>query len=151
MLLLVFRVGRDRYALDAASVIEIVPVVPLHGARGPAGVAGLFNYRGAAVPALDLTEILTGRPAERRLSTRLVIVGYPWPSGARPLGVIAERCTAVVRRPRESFVTAELSDPETPFLGAVATSADGLLQLVDVASLVPPPMRERLFAGGSGA
>lgn len=75
MLFLLFQVGNDRYALEANRVVEVIPLLTLkHLPRAPRGVAGLFNYRGQPVPALDLSDLLLGQPAAERLSTRIIIV-----------------------------------------------------------------------------
>src|SRR5580765_2744872 len=75
MLFLLFQIGNDRYAIEAQQAIEVVPLVELkrlpHAARG---VAGLFNYRGRPVPAIDLSELTSGRTSRECLSTRIIIV-----------------------------------------------------------------------------
>jgi chemotaxis-related protein WspB len=44
MLFLVFQLGTDRYAIEAAQVVEVLPLVNAkHIPRAPRGVAGLFN------------------------------------------------------------------------------------------------------------
>jgi chemotaxis-related protein WspB len=78
MLYLLFQVGSDQYALEAVRVVEVVPLLGLTKIpRAPKGVAGLFNYRGRPVPAVDLCELALNKPAEERLSTRIIIVNYP--------------------------------------------------------------------------
>ena len=68
-------------------------------------MAGLFNYRGAPVPVIDLSQLTLGRPAARRLSTRIVLVHYPDESGGTHLlGLIAERATQTVRHEPSDFV-----------------------------------------------
>jgi chemotaxis-related protein WspB len=78
MLMLVFRLGADRYALDATEIVEVLPRVPLKSVPGaPAWVAGLFSYRGRTVPVIDLASLALGRPSADHVSTRLVLVHYP--------------------------------------------------------------------------
>ena len=38
--------------------------------ESPRGVAGIFNYRGRPVPAIDLNQLAMGQPAVDLLSTR---------------------------------------------------------------------------------
>ena len=38
-----------------------------------------------------------------------------------------------------------------PFLGQVASDADGIVQLVELQQLLPPDVRALLFQGGSAA
>ena len=53
MLFLVFQLGKDRYAIEAHQVIEILHLVNVKQIpRAPAGVAGVFDYHGASVPLM---------------------------------------------------------------------------------------------------
>jgi chemotaxis-related protein WspB len=147
MLLLLFQLGDDRYVLDSGLVAEVLPLVALTQIpQAPAGVAGLFNYRGTPVPAIDLTRLTMGRRAQARLNTRIVLVHYPDRHGdPRLLGLIAERVTETVRRDVADFVASGVSSQGTPYLGPVATDVRGLLQWIDVATLLPAPVRDVLF------
>ena len=54
MLFLLFQLGKERYALEATRVVEVVPLLALKQLpQAPKGVAGIFNYRGRPVPAGD--------------------------------------------------------------------------------------------------
>jgi len=152
MLFVIFELGDDRYALDARQVVEILPLVRLRPLpHAPTGVAGLFNYRGAPVPAIDLTELAFGRPAVRRLSTRLLLVRYPYEHGLeRLVGLIVERVTRTARHDEQEFVASGVSNTRAPYLGPVLIDSDGLLQRIDVAVLLPAPARELLFAVAEG-
>lgn len=147
MLFLVFYLGQDGYALDAAQVAEVLPLIPLKTLpRAPAAVAGVFDYHGVAVPVVDLSELALGRPALRRMSTRLLVVRYPQPgSEPRLLGLIAERATETVRRAASDFQATGVNDEGAPYLGPVTPYGDGLLQRVEVGALLPPALREVLF------
>ena len=147
MLFLLFQLGQDRYALDASQIAEVLPLVGItHIPQAPAEVAGVFNYRGAPVPAIDLSQLTMGRPAQIRMSTRIVLVNYPGGSGeTRLLGLIAEKVTATVRRDPADFVASSVANDRAPYLGSVATDADGLLQWIDMATLLPAAVREALF------
>src|SRR5580692_2688337 len=82
VLFLLFQLGHDRYALEASRVLEVLPLLELKKLPGaPRGVAGIFNYRGRPVPAVDLSEMTLGRPASERLSTRIIVVNYPDETG----------------------------------------------------------------------
>jgi len=105
MLFLLFQLGRDRYALEASRVAEVLPLVELkHIPQAPPGVAGVFNFRGEAVPVIDLTQLTIGRPAQTQLSTRIVLLNYPLADGSnRLLGLIVERATETIKRQRSDF------------------------------------------------
>jgi chemotaxis-related protein WspB len=147
VLFLLFRLGADRYALDTAGVAEVLPLVNLTQIpQAPAGVAGMFNYHGAPVPAVDLSALTMGRPAERRISTRIILVHYPDSTGrSRLLGLIAERATETSRREPTDFVESGIANDGAPYLGPVASDADGLLQWIQLDGLLPASVREGLF------
>src|SRR5580704_4819047 len=144
MLFLLLELGDDRYALDARQVAEVLPLVSITRLpQAPPSVAGILNYRGAPVPVIDVSQLIVGRPAERRLSTRIVLVHYPDAGGERRLlGLIAERCTHTVRREETDFAASGVSSDGAPYLGPVATDARGLLQWVDARTLLPAPVRD---------
>ena len=147
MLFLLFQLGRDCYALDASHVVEVLPLVQVKKIpRAPAGVAGVFTYRGAPVPVLDLSELALGRPARPRLSTRLLLVNYPAPGGGkRRLGLIAEKATETLRRDPADFVAAGVKSDGAPYLGPVVQDARGLIQWIEIDKLLPAAVREVLF------
>jgi len=74
MLFLLFQVGKERYALEAGNVVEVIPMLAIRRLpQSPRGVAGFFVYRGQPVPAVDLGELLFSQPARLRLSTRIIV------------------------------------------------------------------------------
>jgi len=147
VLFLVFQLGTDRYALDAGQVVEVLPVMELKSIpRAPAGVAGVLDYRGEPVPVIDMSQLALGRPAERRMSTRLLIVRYPTAGGEpRALGLIAEQATDTLQRDPADFVDPGITSHGASYLGPVITDARGMVQRVDVAKLLPASVRDALF------
>ena len=155
MLFLVFQLGARRYAIDASQVAEVLPLVAVTAiARAPEEVAGVFLYRGAPVPVVDLSQLLEGRPAERRLSTRVIVVHYPVGSGAanggacggtRLLGLIAEKATETIRRDALEFVDSGVVNDQAPYLGAVVPDSRGMVQRIDIARLLSA-RHQALFA-----
>ena len=144
MLFLLFHLDEDRYVLDARQVIEVLPLIRiLPVPQAPREVAGLFNYRGTFVPAVDLSEVLLGRPSRQRLHTRLIVVSYPVEGGATELlGLIAERVTETLNLESENFSASGLT---LPHLGAVATYGERLTQRIEVGQLLPASVRNLLF------
>ncbi len=143
MLFVLFQLGKDRYALEASRVVEVVPLLALkHIPQSPRGVAGIFVYHGQPVPALDLCELTLGRPAREHLSTRILIVQHNKTAGESQLiGLIAERATGTLRRDEKDFVDAGVKLAAAPFLGPVLMDEQGVIQLLDAQKL--------LDAGGS--
>src|ERR1700761_3960230 len=106
MLFILFQIGRDRYALPAGSIIEVLPLMNLKRVPcAPVGVAGVLNYRGVPVPVIDLNEMTLAKPAARRLSTRIILVKYPLDAEyPRALGLIAEHATNMIQRSTQDFI-----------------------------------------------
>src|SRR6267378_5400402 len=106
MLFLVFELARDRYVLEIDQVAEVLPLLDIRPMpQAPTAVAGILNYHGTPVPVIDVSQLTLGRPAERRLSTRIVLVHFPDADGKpRLLGLIAERATQTMRREEKDFV-----------------------------------------------
>ncbi|MCW5550636.1 MAG: chemotaxis protein CheW [Verrucomicrobiae bacterium] len=147
MLFLLFQLGHDRYALDAGRIVEVVPFLALKRVpQSPRGMAGLFVYRGRAVPALDLCALTFDRPARQLLSTRIIIVN----SGEAPeeeqlLGLIVERATDTLRREASDLVEAGIKLAGTPFLGPVLMDEHGVIQLIHAHKLLTDRVRAQLF------
>lgn len=148
MLFLVFRLGGDRYVLEARQIVEVLPLVDLRALpRAPAGVAGLLSYHGAPVPVLDLARLALDRPAQQRLSTRIALVRYPDPAGVHHLlGLMIECVTDVMRREADDFSVSGGDACEVPWRGPLAADAQGLIQWLDLDGLLPASVRAALFA-----
>lgn len=147
-LFLLFRIGSERYALRATEVAEVLPRVALKPiARAPQWVAGVFAYRGAVVPVIDLSALTFGQPAEARTSTRLVLVNYrpDDAESAQWLGLILEQATDTLRCHPEDFQPYGLDNREAPYLGPVREDAQGLVQWVRVNDLLDESVRALLF------
>ncbi|MEB0047415.1 MULTISPECIES: chemotaxis protein CheW [unclassified Pseudomonas] len=147
-LFLLFRIGNERYALQATEVAEVLPRVPLKPIpRAPHWVAGVFAYRAAVVPVIDLSALAFGEPAQARTSTRLVLVNYRADDTAKAqlLGLILEQATDTLRCNPADFQPYGLDNRQAPYLGPVREDAQGLLQWVRVADLLDEQVRALLF------
>lgn len=147
MLFLLFELDGERYALDSSQLIEVLPLVDLKPlSRAPQGIAGMFDYHGVPVPVVDLSEVILGRAAQRRLNTRIVIVNYPGTDNVlHALGLVAERATATVRLDPAQFKGSGVSNGEAAYLGPVARDAQGLIQWLAIPKLLPLALRNVLF------
>lgn len=148
MLFLLFQLGHDRYVLEARRVVEVVPLLALKQIpQAPRGVAGIFNYRGQPVPAVDLSELTLGQPARQSLSTRIILVDYPDEAGkSRLLGLVAEQVTEIIRKEPADFVDSGVKMSAAPYLGPVAMDNHGVIQWVREQRLLPQPVRDLLFS-----
>jgi len=147
MLYLLFQLGRDRYALPASRVMEVLPLVELQRIQNvPKGMAGIFNYRGQPVPVMDLGELTSGQQCRPDFSTRIIVIQYPDESGKlHPLGLIAERATEMMQRDIGEFKEPGLKLGAPAYLGPVLLDNRGVIQLIREQRLLPEETRDRLF------
>ncbi|QLF93798.1 purine-binding chemotaxis protein CheW [Pseudomonas sp. ABC1] len=147
-LYLLFQLGEDRYALDVHEVVEVLPLRRLKQVpEAPPWVAGVFEHRRRVIPVLDMSQRVLKRPAHVRNSTRLVLVRFDGRLGeASPvLGLILEHATDTLRLSPDAFQASGLEGGQAAYLGPVQPSAQGLIQRIEVASLLDDALRALLF------
>ncbi|MET1081430.1 MAG: chemotaxis protein CheW [Pseudomonas sp.] len=147
MQVLIFHLGADRFALPTQQVVQVLPLLATTAIPGaPAFIAGLINYHGQAVPLVDLRALNGGQASRERLDTRIVLVDYPGSEGAAHLlGLIAEGVTGTARIDARHVRPSGVDLPQVPHLGQVVSSGEGILQLVEVAQLLPAAVCDLLF------
>ncbi|KAB2646733.1 MAG: chemotaxis protein CheW [Verrucomicrobia bacterium] len=139
MLFVLFHLGQERYALEAACVVEVVPLLALKQVpKSPRGVAGVFIYRGRPVLAVDLCKLTLGRPAQENFSTRIILINHGNKPGEQQqlVGLIAERVTETLRREKSDFINPSLQTSSSPFMGPVLMDAKGMVQVVNPGQLI---------------
>jgi chemotaxis-related protein WspB len=139
MLALSFHIGKDRFALPCADVVEVVPRVQLREIpHAPPHVIGIFTYRGAIVPVVDLCRLMWRTPCPDRLSSRIMLVR----TGDRKLlGLLAERVTEAIALEAGAAAPPTIAVADTPYLGEIFFEGGSMVQLVHVESLVPDAQR----------
>lgn len=147
---LLVQAGGDRYALEASAVTEVVPLVRLKALPGaPKGTAGLMNYRGAAVPVVDLALLVTGTPTPATADARIVVVRHGGADDLVGLLVPAARDTA--RLDPDRFVDGGLRADGAPYLGEVLATPEGVVQRVTIGALLGEELRAALARRGAAA
>ncbi len=164
MLMLLFYIKNDRYALESQRVVEVVPKVVLKTLHhAPDYIAGVFNYRNRLVPVIDLCRLIQGTPCRPLFSSRIILVSYQSyndnsltgdryhtqtqeANASQPshiLGLMAERVTDTFRKQEtEVFVTGIKVDT-APYLGEMINDAQGMIQCLQLDNILPE--RERTF------
>jgi chemotaxis-related protein WspB len=143
MLFIIFQLGRDRYALDARELVEILPLAHVKRLpHAPTGIAGMLDYHGITLPVVDLSELALGRAATERISTRILIVEY---GAGRRLALIAERANEMLQREARDFVTSEVAVANAPYLGPVTGDTRGIVQWIAPQKLLSPAVHDALF------
>jgi chemotaxis-related protein WspB len=147
MLFLMFQLGQDRYVLETGQVEAVLPLLATKHLPGtPKGITGAINYRGRAVPVVDLALLALGRPAEPRLSTRIILLRYPSGPGSDDLlGLLVEQAVETIERDPTDFTTSGVEAGMPPYLGPVASDERGLIQWVRGEALLTPEIRDILF------
>jgi chemotaxis-related protein WspB len=145
MKVMVFHIGRERYGLPLASVSRVVPVAQLTALpHAPNYIPGLLDLHGEPVPVVDLSRLAGITPEAVRYDTRILLVDYHAPGGAvHQLGLKAERVAGIAAIDDGSLKSSGVVP--APFLGEVASTAHGILQLVDIDALLPDEVRALLF------
>ena len=147
MLMLVFQLGDDRFALDTSRVVEIVPSLILRRLpHAPNCVAGMFNYRGTIVPVIDLCRLALDHDCKDCLSTRIVVTLVPTANGSpRLVGLRAERVTETRKISEDEMVSPGIHLGEAPYLGDVIKDTSGMIQCIQLEHLLPKPLTDLVF------
>ncbi len=142
MLLLTFQAAGQRYAVDAARVVEVVPRVrtrPLPHA--PAHLTGVFEYRGEVVSVVDLGTLLGAAAAPDRLSTRIILVDRGGNAAKRRelLGLVAEHVDDLASADPATFAPLPTTIADAPYLGGIAEIDSGMVQILLVDKVLDAP------------
>jgi chemotaxis-related protein WspD len=123
MLFLLFSLGDSRYGLATGRVEKIVPRIALRPiSKAPEYVAGLFKYRGRAVPVIDLCSLTLGRPCRPLLSSRIILVQYARQGEDLLLGLAAEAVNDLEQLDAADLASPGIINADAPYLGKVAVS-----------------------------
>jgi len=147
MQLLSFTVAGEPYAIESRRVVEVLPLVAARPIpRTPDYVRGLFTYRGAVVPLIDLGRRLADSPPTERLSTRVIVVDA-LPPGGRPgrMGLVAENVISIVAAERAEASLPPLELDAAPFLGRILRIEGRTVQVIDVDRLLPADIAAGLY------
>ena len=147
MLMLLFQVGKTRYALETASVVKVIPRVELaryHGASP--SVAGRFNYQGQIVPVLDLCQLLGNRPSQALLSSRIILVKLD-ANQSRLLGLLVEQVTETLTADQVDQIhhTEDSLLSQHPYLGDVLLKQQEMIQCLRVDQLLSEQVHNQLL------
>jgi chemotaxis-related protein WspB len=152
MKVLLFHIGRDRYGLPLAGIVRVLPLLELKQLPlTPDYVAGLMDLHGTPVPVIDLSRLAGLPAAAAQFDTRIVVVDYRAPGGEtiRALGLLASQVRGIADIDPQQLEDSGVAT--APFLGQVASDADGIVQLVELEHLLTPDVRALLFQDGSAA
>ncbi len=174
MLLLTLKAGVNRYAIDVARVIEVVPKVELRPVpHAPLFLTGLLAYRGKVIPVLDLGLLLSSDGCRDCLSTRIILVNDA-PGDHNPgndvtdrssesdphsrtnrardsnlLGLIGEEVSDLTYVLPEQVVPSPVQLAQVPYLGAIVQTENGIFQLIAVERIRETSLRGHILDQGA--
>ncbi|MCL4262358.1 MAG: chemotaxis protein CheW [Anaerolineae bacterium] len=126
--LLAFQLGRERYAIDVAHVLEIYAPQPITLVpRTPDFVVGIFNARGRFLSVIDLPVVL-GLPGRSQPATCQIVVVQVAGIEVGFLADVVEDVLMLFDVEIEPPLTA-VSDDMAPFIRGVAPGLRAILDL----------------------
>lgn len=148
MLMLLFYINNQRYALPSQQVVEVLPLINLKTLpHAPDYLAGVFNYRGQIVPVLDLSQLMGGKPCCEHLSSRIILVNYGGGDRAKSsvlsttpatsvIGLIAERVVETLHKSDVQLIDANVQIGASPYLGKILLDEQGMIQCLQIEHLL---------------
>ncbi|MEW5756495.1 MAG: chemotaxis protein CheW [Pseudomonadota bacterium] len=148
MLYVRFEVKGDRYLVDVATIVEVVPCVKMKAApQAPRYIAGIMNYRGECIPVIDASMLLAGEVAQARLGTRILVCEYTHPThGGITLGVLVENALETLAFNETDFQSSGIEINAAGYLGKVAIRHGEMYQEIALADVLPEDAYPLLFA-----
>jgi len=147
MLILTMNIGKERYGINTDQITEIIPLINLD--RIPMidkMISGIFNYRGRPTPVIDLCQFFGNKACARNQGSRIIII-EPEVANAnsRPIGLIAERVTEVLKCESDNLISSGVKSEITPFLGSIFQHGSEMIQLIDTKHILPISIAKQIF------
>lgn len=132
MLMLIFQVGDQRFAINTSCVVEILPAVPLQHVHAISeAIAGLFNYQGNIVPVINLNHLLKEADPTPNLNRRIILIRPKQTDGQeKTFGLLVEKIIkTLVIEPSELQHDDELTHLfQNPYLGETFLHQNNIFQ-----------------------
>ncbi len=131
----VVRFGGSRYAVDMATVAEVVAVPPMSRVPGcPRWLAGVVNWRGRVLAVVDPRSLLGAETIPLPSSARLLVLSVDGVEAGMVVEAVAGLLEAGDAEPEAPPATASVS--ATSLVHGVITDASGPLSLLDAQALL---------------
>ena len=146
MLLLTFQIGKERYAVRATEVIEILPLTTIRNIpQAPEYIAGMLDYRNHILPVIDLVQLTQNRQHNKVLSSRIIVMNYPIANKNMLLGLIAEKVTDTINVSDDTLSNTQIKLPNAHYLGDVFNESGEFIQLIEIKSILTQDLQDMLF------
>ncbi|MBD2496105.1 chemotaxis protein CheW [Nostoc sp. FACHB-280] len=138
MLMLLFKIGNERYAIASQEIVEVIPLLVLKNLpHTPEYLAGVFSYRGHVVPVIDLCQLMRGKTCGNNLSTRIILVNYCRDNHTQHiLGLMAEQVVETLHLSTNKFVDSHLPIEAASYLGKMTVDERGIIYCLDIKYLL---------------
>ncbi len=145
--LLIFMLGRQRFALPVGVVREVVRAVAIAVLpRAPAIVEGVINVRGAIVPVLDIRSRFRLPPEPLHPDQHLILAR----AGARLVALRVDRATDFVTVEPSAIETGARAVPGVEHVAGIARLPDGVLVISDLHAFLALDEAAQLDAAVAG-
>jgi chemotaxis-related protein WspB len=145
MLMLLFQVNNERYALPCEQVLEVLPLVALKSLpQTPDYLAGVFKYQGSIVPVIDLCQFLCGKRCSEYMSTRIILIKY-WGNKlatnleaqkSQLLGLLAEQVIETFHQSSSQFIDVDIQIGKLSYVGKMIVDQQGMIQYLPIEELL---------------
>ena len=138
MLMLLFNLGQDRYAIETSQILEVISMVNLQKVpHVPDYVLGTFIYRGLITPVIDLRKLIQGEPCQIRLSTRIIIVNFKNAHDNKDQirAFMVERLTENIRKQEVELADPGIKVDSASYLGKIIKDEQGMIQCICIEHL----------------
>jgi chemotaxis-related protein WspB len=154
MHVVIWTVAGQRYAIATRHVVEVVPAVaPRPMAHATAWIRGLMNFRGRLIPLIDAAVLMGTESGEPRMANRILVVRVMQkPDDNKSIGLLVEQVVGVDDLDfKNSSTHPGLNVPDTEYLGSVAQTDAGMVQLLEPARILKPEQAAVLFERNGAA
>lgn len=137
----------DRYLIPIDDVLEVTPYVhsrPMP--RSPGYVVGIIDYRGEALPLIDVSYLLSEQTSKDALSSRILIGVIKDLEGNKvTVAWLFEGMTETIRIDESLFEAAPVHLSDSAYLGDVVTDENGVMQRILLQKILPEQAYDILF------
>jgi chemotaxis-related protein WspB len=134
MLMLIFEVARQKYALNTSHVVKVLPSLklqPMHGTSQ--AIAGVFNYQGNIIPVVNINQLLNEPTSEHKLQQRIILISQHQKNHQEKLfGLLVEKILEATTVKEEELKQAEELNSlfSNPYLGETFLQEKNILQQI---------------------
>jgi chemotaxis signal transduction protein len=134
MLMLIFEVARQKYALNTNHVVKVLPAIKLQTMHGTSqAIAGVFNYQGHIIPVININQLLNEPTSEHKLQQRIILISQKQKNHQEKLfGLLVEKILeATTVQPEELKHAEDLNSLfSNPYLGETFLQEKNILQQI---------------------